>query len=286
MKSGALSIIGAGLILIIMMSIIGFGGEELLGPETVKSHDQSYEFKFSEIQEKAPYAIGFGVLVVVVGIIVLILSATVFSEDRKVNRPLLKKALKTLHGKWGVAIAVTLVYNIIVHGSNWYGDGIPLFSGLHGLASLILGGALTLGFSTFLLAYVRNRKPKFAQLFQSFGRFWMVLGTFLLLIIRIILWTLLLIVPGIIAILRYAFVFYLLADKKASGTKDAFEKSKTLMNGNKKRLFALYLEFLGWFVLSIITVGIGFIWTAPYWHTTFTHFYEEITASTRKKKVA
>jgi uncharacterized membrane protein len=62
----------------------------------------------------------------------------------------------------------------------------------------------------------------------------------------------------------------------------AIDQSQELMRGNKMRLFALYWSFLGWFILSILTFGIGFIFLAPYIQLTVANFYIEIRG---KKKI-
>ena len=91
------------------------------------------------------------------------------------------------------------------------------------------------------------------------------------------LWSLLLVIPGIIAIYRYAMMPYLMAEFPDLGALDAMRESKRLMQGNKWRLFCLELSFIGWYLLSILTLGIGLLWLLPYVSASRAAFYLEIT---------
>jgi uncharacterized membrane protein len=99
---------------------------------------------------------------------------------------------------------------------------------------------------------------------------------YLLIIIFTILWALLLIVPGIIAAISYSMTFYIMADNKEMNAQDAIRKSKELMKGNKYRYFCLACRFIGWFLLSILSLGIGFLWLVPYFMTSNARFYESL----------
>jgi uncharacterized membrane protein len=92
----------------------------------------------------------------------------------------------------------------------------------------------------------------------------------------VILWALLLIVPGIIAAISYSMTFYIMADNKEMSAQDAIRKSKVLMTGNKYRYFCLGCRFIGWFILGIVTLGIGFLWIMPYFMVSNARFYESL----------
>ena len=59
---------------------------------------------------------------------------------------------------------------------------------------------------------------------------------------------------------------------------DASTRSREMMKGHKFDLFYLYLSFIGWFLLSFLTLGIGFIWLIPYMNTAQAAFYEDVKA--------
>ena len=168
------------------------------------------------------------------------------------NQALMAQALKSLTGKWGVAIGSWLVFFILTDfqmGWEWQGDdGGDYKVGLK-IIALIIGGPLSLGYTTLILLISRNQNPDFAILFRGFKRFGVSLAAYLLMSIFIILWFLLLIIPGIIACLRYSQTYYILSEDKNIGPLDAITKSKEMMVGNKWKLFCLYFRFTGWFIL-------------------------------------
>jgi len=92
----------------------------------------------------------------------------------------------------------------------------------------------------------------------------------------ILLWTLLLIVPGIIAAISYSMTFFILADDPSIGAEAAIEKSKRMMDGYKLKYFYLCLRYFLLILLCILTLGIGFLWLTPYMHVGFAKFYDDI----------
>jgi len=93
-------------------------------------------------------------------------------------------------------------------------------------------------------------------------------------IIFVLLWSLLLIVPGIIAAFRYSMSFYILADNPDMGIMEAINESKRMMRGNKWKFFCLNLSFIGWAILGVLTLGIGYLWLTPYIEVTMIAFYD------------
>ena len=91
------------------------------------------------------------------------------------------------------------------------------------------------------------------------------------------LWTLLLIFPGIIKSYSYRMVPYILADQPELTRKEIFTLSKKLMHGNKWKAFVLDLSFIGWYILSVLTLGILHVFfVAPYKNMTDAALYEKL----------
>ena len=91
------------------------------------------------------------------------------------------------------------------------------------------------------------------------------------------LWTLLLIIPGIIKSYEYAMIPYILADNPSISRQEAFRMSADMMRGNKWKAFVLDLSFLGWMILDGLTFGIlGIFWVRPYIHATGAELYLEL----------
>ncbi len=187
------------------------------------------------------------------------------------NKVLMAQARDSLRGNWGLPIGTTVVYWIIA-----VAPGFVPFIGQ--IISLLIAGPLMLGFCIFFLSFSRDQDPTLSQLFEGFSRFGTALCAYLLQVIFVFLWTLLLIIPGIIAALSYAMTYYIISDNESIGALDAITASKELMRGNKWKLFCLGLRFIGWSLLCLLTLGIGYLWLTPYMATSFAKFYDDITA--------
>jgi uncharacterized membrane protein len=191
------------------------------------------------------------------------------------NVILMRSSRESLRGKWGIAILTFIVYTLLTttsgtlrsHGS---------FLTISAMLTLIIGGPLALGAAIFSLSISRGKEARLEQIFQGFNNFATAFITYLLLLLYILLWTLLLIVPGIIAALGYSMTFYILADNPVIKPQDALRKSKSMMNGHKEKLFYLCLRFFLLAILCILTLGIGFLWLIPYIHVTMAKFYDDV----------
>ena len=117
-------------------------------------------------------------------------------------------------------------------------------------------------------------------MFDCFNNYGRALSVSLLQAIYLILWTLLLIVPGIIKAYSYSQTFFIALDKPELGAEECINESMRMMNGYKMKLFLLDLSFIGWWLLSILSLGIGFLWLLPYIYTSRSHFYEELKVET------
>lgn len=144
------------------------------------------------------------------------------------------------------------------------------------VASLFVAGPLVLGSTYIYLELLHGVEPKVPVLFDGFKRFWDAVVLQLLVRLFIALWTLLLIVPGIIKAISYSMAFYILAENPDLTAKEALEESKAMMDGRKMDYFRLLLSFFGWFLLGCITLGLGFLYVIPYFHAAEAAFYESI----------
>lgn len=199
----------------------------------------------------------------------------IVTESSRNIRALGRESLK---GKWGFAALGTLIYLAIVM--------IPVFildmifgpeggggSNISFIYSFIITGPTTLGYTMFALSIFRRIETSVAEVFYGFERFGKSLGLYLVMMIFVILWSLLFIIPGIIASFRYMLVFFVLADNPDIGIMGAMDESKRLMRGNKWKAFCLSLSFFGWAILCIFTAGIGYLWLTPYMEVSLAAFY-------------
>ncbi len=152
---------------------------------------------------------------------------------------------------------------------------------LHGrwTAAVLVGiSAFLLGIKIFNLRLIDQVEAK--QQVSLFGRFinWKtIIVSQLLRVFYIILWSLLLIIPGIMAAYSYAMTGYILAEHPGMTAKEALARSRELMAGKRFHLFCLQFSFIGWAILCLFTMGIGFFWLSPYFETSITVFYREIS---------
>jgi uncharacterized membrane protein len=185
------------------------------------------------------------------------------------NAAITAQARATLKGSWKMPILAFVVYFFIFMFLSF----IPMIGWL---ASMIIAGPMMLGYCIFFLAFVRGEEIQLSRLFDGFQQFINALLAYILQAVFIFLWTLLLIIPGIIAAFRYAMTFYILADNPGMEGLTAITHSKELMMGKKWKLFCLGCRFIGWFLLGVLSLGIGFLWIIPYFQTSVTIFYEDL----------
>ena len=154
--------------------------------------------------------------------------------------------------------------------------GIQFIPILGSIIGLLISGAISIGLAIFALSLSRDENAQIAQIFDGFPKFLVGLGTYILICIFIILWSLLLIIPGIIAGFRYSQVWFILSEDEGIGVMDAISKSKEMMVGNKWKLFCLYCRFIGWGILCVFTLGVGFIVLYPYVGVCVAKFYDDL----------
>lgn len=182
---------------------------------------------------------------------------------------LMKQALEALSGKWGPAIGTVLIFSTIT----FIIQVVPVIGQF---ASLIVSGPMTVGLATYILHLSRDEEAIFAQIFSGFDKFGAAASAFVLVSFFTFLWTLLFIIPGLIAALSYSMTFFIIADEDSIKANEAVERSKAIMNGNKMRLFGIFARLFGLGILCILTLGIGFLWLGPYGNVLLAKFYDDI----------
>ncbi|MCR5791918.1 MAG: DUF975 family protein [Lachnospiraceae bacterium] len=144
---------------------------------------------------------------------------------------------------------------------------IFIFSFLCSIFGIICSCIFGAGTAFFSYHMYTNQNPEIADLFAPFKnkQFWHVIGGMLLMSLKIWLWSLLLIIPGIVKAYEYSMIPYLLLDRPELSVSECFRVSKEMTYGHKFDLFVLELSFIGWALLSILTCGILFmLYVSPY----------------------
>ena len=184
-----------------------------------------------------------------------------------------ESAWAQLTGNWKPAVLISLVYLIIIAAMDGAGRKFEALSFL----SIFIFSPLAYGYNVAFLGFKRTGEDvKIESLFDGFKDYGRVFLTSLLQSIYTVLWTLLLIVPGIIKGISYSQTFFVLKDNPELKNNAAIERSMAMMEGHKMEYFCLMLSFIGWMLLGILTLGIGLLWVSPYMATTMAHFYEYV----------
>ena len=185
------------------------------------------------------------------------------------NREIRRAARYALKGNWVQAVLATLVFTLITGAAG----SIPL-------AGLLVVCPLEFGFMLCFLRLVRGEDSgeMVGDQFDIFGQYGRYLGTSLLMTLYILLWSLLLIIPGIVKGYSYAMTPYIAYDRPDLDADDCIHESRMMMKGYKWKLFCMDLSFIGWAILCLFTLGIGFLWLQPYIEASHAKFYEELKA--------
>ena len=203
-----------------------------------------------------------------------------------------KQALGALKGKWGfvvlgtfvfflVYMVVPLVFEIILSGgpSVWFNqEETTVTADIFNILISVLLIPFSVAFYWFFLSISRLETPKLSVLFTIYAD-WKtslkLIGTSIVVSIFVFLWTLLLIIPGIIKSISYSQTFFVLKDHPEYSITEAITESKKIMQGYKWKYFLLNLSFIGWGILSLFTLGIGLLWLTPYITTSLASFYNQ-----------
>ena len=211
----------------------------------------------------------------------------------QLNSELRAQARERLEGQWGTFVLMTflmLVIQTILQIPGYIGSLLEILSPENVLASLsfsnisnilsLLALPLSWGLTVSLLRNHREESVDLENLFDGFrgGRYTRVFCALFLVNLFTILWTLLLIIPGIMKAFSYALTPYIVMDEPELTARQAITRSCEIMEGRRWKLFCLYLSFIGWGILCILTFGIGILWLVPYMNASVAAFYEDARA--------
>jgi len=208
-----------------------------------------------------------------------------------------ESAREALRGKWGLAVGVGLVASLLGAGGSYNAsininldssdvettgsleglfsqmsekasEALPIIIGVFSavllvslvvsVAMFVISSIVSLGYAKFNLELIDDGAPSFNNLFSYFKHWKVAVVSNLLMVIYVFLWTLLFIIPGIVAGYSYAMTPYILADNPNLSASEAIAMSKEMMRGNKWRLFCLSLSF-GFCPFIFSDVGRNFV---------------------------
>lgn len=206
------------------------------------------------------------------------------------------KAKESLRGHWPMAIGAIVITGMLsgivgtintrLNAAYKMGgsESLLVWSILMQVVLICVMSPLNMGILSFFLKLSRNQFVELGEIFTKFKTIWLKsIGLNLWITLKVLLWSLLLFIPGIIAAISYSMAFYIMAEDEQVGVNQAVEISKAMMQGYKMQYFVLQLSFIGWIILCAIPCGLGYLWLAPYMQATEANFYNKVSANYRAK---
>lgn len=203
-----------------------------------------------------------------------------FSNNGVINRAAIKEeAKKRLTGNlWTIWKPILVIYAITFAFSFLLSSLVDQGSSLYAFLNLAFEIAIlpmSVGLILYMLKFIRKSDVEINDLVAFYDkRFLLILLVTILIGIFTALWSLLLIIPGIIAALSYSMVNYIIADNRKNDTMAVIKESKRMMYGYKADYFVFNLSFLGWALLCIFIVPL--IYVIPYMSVSQALYYEEL----------
>ena len=167
---------------------------------------------------------------------------------------------------WMIALLVCFLTSAI---SGAAGSIIP------GIGALLVFGAISYGCDRVFLRQARDGQAMdIGELFTGFTTCFgdtFVLGFLSSLFIA--LWSLLLVIPGIVKAYSWSMIYCVKVDHPEYTWRQCMDESAAMMNGHRMELFLLDLSFIGWYIVGALCLGLGTLWVMPYHQAARTQFY-------------
>ena len=208
------------------------------------------------------------------------------------HKEIVAKAKENLEGQWGTAVvggmlfiflssmanASAFVYQIALNLGGQL-ESNPVAIGIITILGLLLLSIVSVGYCDMNRRMADGEQLKLETMFGGFSYAGKCIWLNLVMAFFIFLWSLLLIIPGIIASYRYMMAPYILAENPEISAMEAINRSKKMMDGHKAELFVLLLSLIGWAVLAILTCGIGLLFFVPYREAIMGQYYVSLRDS-------
>jgi uncharacterized membrane protein len=260
----------------------------------------------------------FGVIYVALPLIFWGISVSIYPK----NIHLLQKAKQRLSGNWtdpvlavllsyavmcGIIILIQMILGITQFVVTIFAEIVNSFSETALIGVVILAfivfiaisiistiaifavyGGVIQGACSYFLKFSRNEPVQILDIlapFKSKKQVQRSSSAYFLMALYISLWSLLFVIPGIVAGYSYAMIFFILSEDENCSINDALKRSKEMMFGHRAELFWLFCRFIGWGILGVFTMGVGYLWLMPYVMIAMSEFYNKIKNGSVGKKV-
>ncbi|MDE6293419.1 MAG: DUF975 family protein [Clostridiales bacterium] len=179
------------------------------------------------------------------------------------------RAWNALNGNWGTVAITYLLVTVVLS----FCGGLSAI-GIGAILLFVLEGPIQYGFATQSLNVVRGKMVDVKDVMAAQHRFADSVIAYFITAIYTFLWSLLFIIPGIIAAYSYSLTYYVMLDNPMLSPDQARRESMRLMQGHKWELFCLHFSFIGWILLCALTFGILTFWVMPYMQAATAEFYD------------
>jgi serine/threonine protein kinase len=184
------------------------------------------------------------------------------------NSELYSSAWESLEGQWGISIGFILLYMVFL-------VIVKFTIGMLAL-DILVSAPLAVGSALFFINVSRKSNPQIEDMFKGFNSYGASLGSSLLVGLIVFGGMILLIIPGIIWLIQYSMAPYIIAEDPNCGGNESLIRSRKMMYGHKAKMFRFMLRAMGILLLCCLTLGIGFLWGAPWMATASARFYDDI----------
>ncbi|MBE7719713.1 DUF975 family protein [Lacrimispora indolis] len=178
------------------------------------------------------------------------------------------------------------IWEGMIENAGAYGDigqsgAFAVSSIIFMIVYFIVSTIIQFGYQSYCLKVAnRDQTMSYGDLFGSVRYLLKAMGLVLMMSLLTILWSLLLIIPGIIAAYRYSQAIIIMVEDPDKGVMQCIRESKEMMAGHKWEFFVLELSFILWQLLGLVTCGLAFIYVYPYTKVTLANYYNEIKPKT------
>ena len=212
------------------------------------------ELKFDAKNKMREAAVNPYVVTLILGVILMVLSGVQFILDFWGNIIGTGSSVNT--GEAGTYIVSSLVFFVIY---------------------LVISTILQFGYSSYCLKVAnRDGSMSYGDLFSSVRYLLKAIGLTLMISVFVLLWCILLVIPGIIAAYRYSQAIFIMVEDPNKGIMQCIRESKEMMAGHKMEYFILELSFFFWMLLGGVTCGLAYIYVYPYMTVKFANYYNSL----------
>lgn len=201
-------------------------------------------------------------------------------EVNRVDRAEIKsRAKKIIEGNlWKFWKPTLIVFGISFLLTFLCGMIAPEESPVGAILSLVvtfLLAPIEMGLTYYIMQFARGKECNTDDLWRFMKKAWPVIMLSIIVTVLVVLWSILFIIPGILAALSYVMATFVFADGEDE-PMECIDQSKKMMRGHRWEYVVFCLSFLGWMLLGCITFGLGLIYVMPYYNVSLVLYYDEL----------